>query len=167
MKMPVDVRLEIWNRTREIEIASSIEVADRPATRNKGLLGRDGLAPGAGLWIVSCAAVHTFGMRFPIDLVYLDRKKRVKKVRSDVRPWRMSGCLFAHSVLELACGTVRKTQTAPGDQLEFAAAATEDNAKQQMQARALNIVSDRTPLCKRVFSSLAVMYTGVHTAKIL
>ena len=46
-------------------------------------------------------SVHTFGMRFPIDLVYVDRKHRVRKVRSGVRPWRMSACLTAHSVIEL------------------------------------------------------------------
>jgi hypothetical protein len=65
-------------------------------------------------------------MRFPIDLLYLDRKKQVKKVRSNVRPWRVSGCLFAHSVLELAAGTVHKTQTQPGDRLEFSPADAED-----------------------------------------
>jgi hypothetical protein len=58
-------------------------------------------------------------MKFPIDLVYLDRKKKVKKVRSDVPPWRLSACLSAHSVLELASGTIRRTQTRPGDTLEF------------------------------------------------
>jgi uncharacterized membrane protein (UPF0127 family) len=79
-------------------------VADRGATRRKGLLGRDGLSAGEGLWILPCEAVHTFCMRFPIDLVYLDRKHQVKKVRSDVRPWRLSACLSAHSVLELASG---------------------------------------------------------------
>jgi uncharacterized protein len=116
--------LRILNLTRQAELAASVEVADRPATRGKGLLGRDNLAPGEGLWIFPCEAVHTFGMRFPIDLVYLDRKRRVKKVRSDVRPWRVSGCLFARSVLELAAGTVRKTQTMPGDHLEFSAVDT-------------------------------------------
>jgi uncharacterized membrane protein (UPF0127 family) len=58
-------------------------------------------------------------MRFPIDLVYLDRKKKVKKIRSGVPPWRLSACLSAHSVVELASGTVQMTQTQPGDKLEF------------------------------------------------
>ena len=53
-------------------------------------------------------------MRFPIDLVYLDRELRMKKVRSDVRPWRLSACLSAHSVLELPPGAIRDTQTKPG-----------------------------------------------------
>jgi hypothetical protein len=58
-------------------------------------------------------------MKFSIDLVYLDRKKKVKKIRSGVPPWRLSACLSAHSVLELASGTIRMTQTRPGDTLEF------------------------------------------------
>jgi uncharacterized membrane protein (UPF0127 family) len=63
--------------------------------------------------------VHTFFMRFSIDLVYLDRKNKVKKVRSDIGAWRMSACLSAHSVLELPAGTIRNTHTQPGDTLEF------------------------------------------------
>jgi hypothetical protein len=61
-------------------------------------------------------------MQFPIDLVYLDRDKRVKKVRHCVRPWRLSACFSAYSVLELAPGAIRRTQTKPGDRLAFSAA---------------------------------------------
>lgn len=114
-----DTRWKISNLTRQTILAERVEVADHGAKRRKGLLGRSGLGPGEGLWIVPCEAVHTFGMRFPIDLVYVDRDKRVKKVRSNVTPWRMSACLSAHSVVELAAGTVRETQTQAGDKLEF------------------------------------------------
>lgn len=112
-------RLKILNLTRKTVLATSIEVADRGATRRKGLLGRNSLPAGEGLWIIPCESVHTFGMRFPIDLVYLDRNKRVKKIRSAVPPWRLSACLSAHSVIELTEGTIRSTQTRPGDKLEF------------------------------------------------
>ena len=101
------------------EVARCAEVADVGAKRRKGLLGRQELRAGEGLWIRPCEAVHTFGMKFPIDLVYLDRKLRVKKVRSGVRPWRLSFCFTAHSVLELASGTIHETQTKPGDRIEF------------------------------------------------
>jgi uncharacterized protein len=111
--------LKIWNVTRQALVAHCVEVADRGAARRKGLLGRDGLPEGEGLWIVPCESIHTFGMRFPIDLVYLDRNKKVKKVRSGVPPWRVSACFSAHSVLELASGTIQTTQTKPGDKLEF------------------------------------------------
>ena len=111
--------LKIQNLTQGTEIASCLEVADTPSTRNKGLLGRTGLPSGGGLWIVPCASVHTFFMKFPIDLVYIDRRKKVKKVRSRVGPWRLSACFFAHSILELPAGTVDSTQTRRGDQLAF------------------------------------------------
>jgi uncharacterized membrane protein (UPF0127 family) len=114
-----DFRLRVSNLTRQSELAQSVEVADVGAKRRKGLLGRQELRAGEGLWIRPCEAVHTFFMQFPIDLVYLDRKLRVKKVRSNVRPWRLSACFTAHSVLELASGTIRETQTKPGDRIEF------------------------------------------------
>ena len=117
-----DLRLKISNLTRQAVIASSVEVADHGARRRKGLLGRDHLPAGEGLWILPCEAVHTFGMQFPIDLIYLDRNNRVRKTRSGVPPFRFSGCLSAHSVIELASGTISETQTKPGDRLEFSAA---------------------------------------------
>jgi uncharacterized membrane protein (UPF0127 family) len=116
---PADLRLRISNVTRRTLLADCLEVADKGPRRRKGLLGRKGLSSGEGLWIVPCEAVHTFGMQFPIDLVYLDRKHRIIKTRSHVRPGRLSACLSAHSVIELPAGTVRVTQTMPGDTLAF------------------------------------------------
>jgi uncharacterized membrane protein (UPF0127 family) len=118
-----ETRLQVRNPARATVLATCLEVADCGPKRNKGLLGRDGLVPGGGLWIVPCESVHTFFMRFPIDLVYLDRRNRIKKVRSAVGPWRLSACLSAHSVLELPAGTIRNTQTQAGDSLEFSSAA--------------------------------------------
>jgi hypothetical protein len=123
-KAKPNTSLKILNRTRQVVLAHHVEVADHGATRRRGLLGRDSLPKGQGLWIVPCESVHTFGMRFPIDLVYLDRKKKVKKIRSGVPPWRLSACLSAHSVVELASGTVQSTKTQPGDKLEFLSADT-------------------------------------------
>jgi uncharacterized membrane protein (UPF0127 family) len=111
--------MKVANLTRNTVLASCLEVADTGAKRSKGLLGRKGLAPGEGLWIVPCESVHTFFMQFPIDLVYLDRKHRVRKVRSNVSPWRMSACLSAHSIIELPAGTIRETRTKSGDIVEF------------------------------------------------
>lgn len=102
-------------------LATCLEVANTSSKRNKGLLGRKCLALGEGLWILPCPAVHTFWMHFPIDLIYLDRKNRIKKLVSDVPPWRLSACLWAHSVLELPSGTIRTTQTHEDDILEFSA----------------------------------------------
>ena len=115
----MDTCYQVSNRARGTVLANRLEVAGSGAKRTKGLLGRDGLDVGGGLWIVPCESVHTFFMRFAIDLVYLDRKNKVKKVRSAVGPWRVSACLTAHSVLELPAGTIRDTLTRTGDTLEF------------------------------------------------
>jgi uncharacterized membrane protein (UPF0127 family) len=122
MKTLESERLQVVNLTRQTVLADRLEVADHGANRRKGLLGRDRLFPGEGLWIKPCEAVHTFCMRFAIDLVYLDRKNCIRKVRSNVLPWRMSACLSAHSVIELPTGTVQATQTQAGDRLEFSPA---------------------------------------------
>lgn len=108
-----------WNATRGRYLATQLEVADDAAARCKGLLGREELAPGSGLWIYPCESVHTFAMRFPIDLVYLDQNCVVKKVRSRVRPGRMSACLSARSVIELPAGTVDGTGTIAGDRISM------------------------------------------------
>ena len=111
--------LQVVNATRGTLLAERLESAHTGPSRRKGLLGRKGLEPGGGLWIVPCESVHTFFMQFPIDLVYLDRKHTVKKVRNSVGPWRLSGCLSAKSVLELPAGTIRETLTERGDTLEI------------------------------------------------
>jgi uncharacterized membrane protein (UPF0127 family) len=100
-------------------LGEAIDVADDSATRAKGLLKRDKLEDGAGLWIVPCEAIHTFFMRFIIDVLYIDRKRRVRKVVKRLVPWRLSMCLPAYSVLELPAGTIDRTNTQKGDQLEI------------------------------------------------
>jgi len=114
-----ETRLKVVNLARGSVLATQLEVAGSGKTRRKGLLGRGSLSPGEGLWIIPCESVHTFFMRFPIDLVYLDRGNRIRKVRSSVGAWRLSACFRAHSVLELPAGTVRDTQTQSGDTVEF------------------------------------------------
>jgi uncharacterized membrane protein (UPF0127 family) len=124
-----DIRLRVANLSRNTVLATSMELADSSPKRNKGLLGRSRLAPGEGLWILPCEAIHTFGMKFPIDLVYLDGKNRIKKLCRDVPPWRLSVCLSARSVLELPSGAIRETKTRPGDIIEFSSAsASSDSA---------------------------------------
>ena len=105
------------NQTRNTVLAHAAEVADTSAKRRTGLLKHERLAPGEGLWIDPCESVHTFFMKFPIDLVYLDKHHKVRKARNAVRPWRLSACLLAHSVLELPAGTVKQSGTQVGDEL--------------------------------------------------
>jgi hypothetical protein len=87
--------------------------------RMRGLLGRDGLAEGEGMWFPHCRSVHTFGMRFAIDLVYLDRRFRVCKIVSDLRPARVSACLSASSVIELSSGGAHKLGLSLGTRLDI------------------------------------------------
>jgi len=107
----------VRNRTRNTVLAQSADVADTSAKRRTGLLKHERLEPGDGLWIVPCESVHTFFMKFPIDLIYLDKRRKVRKVKHALRPWRMSVCLPAHSVLELPAGTLAETGTVAGDEL--------------------------------------------------
>jgi len=113
------MRVAVRNRTRGTVLGEAIELADTSAKRRTGLLKHDHLEPGTGLWIVPCESVHTFFMKFAIDLVYVDRKHVVRKVRHAVPAWRLSACLSAHSILELPPGTARNSGTVAGDELEF------------------------------------------------
>ena len=107
----------VRNQTRNSVLGDAVDVADTSDKRRVGLLKHERLEPGTGLWIVPCESVHTFFMKFPIDLVYLDKKRKVRKVRHAVPAWRLSACLTAHSILELPAGTAEKTGTQPGDEL--------------------------------------------------
>jgi uncharacterized protein len=108
------------NVTRETIIAERVEVAGTSETRRRGLLGRTALEAGTGLWLVPCEWVHMFGMKFPIDVVVLDKKDVVVGVQEALRPGRI-GKLFwrAHSTLELPVGTIRASGTAKGDRIAW------------------------------------------------
>src|SRR4029079_15051022 len=98
--------MKVRNRDRGTVLAEAADVADTSAKRRTGLLKHSKLAPGEGLWIAPCEAVHSFGMKFAIDVVYLDRRKKVRKVRKEMVPRRLSACLMAYSVLELPVGVI-------------------------------------------------------------
>ena len=112
-------KLRIRNISKDTLIADRADIADTSAKRRTGLLKHTGLAPGEGLWIAPCEAIHTIGMKFPIDVLFLDRKRKVLKVKSAMPRARMAVSLFAHSVLELPSGRAAECRTVPGDQLEF------------------------------------------------
>jgi uncharacterized membrane protein (UPF0127 family) len=108
----------IRNLTRGVSLADRAEVADTSAKRRTGLLKHDGLEPGCGLWIVPTEGIHTIGMKFPIDVLFMNRERRVVKIRPNMGKWRLALSLRAHSVLELPAGATARTGTAVGDQLE-------------------------------------------------
>jgi len=95
-------------------------VAATPFTRMRGLLGRSSLPSGQGILLRPAASVHTFFMRFSIDVVFLDDELRVVAIAADLRPWRAAGKRGARAVVELPAGECERRGLRVGDQLRFA-----------------------------------------------
>jgi uncharacterized membrane protein (UPF0127 family) len=103
-------------------LAARVVKADDAQSRSKGLLGREAIDADEGMWIVPCPMIHTFFMKFPIDVLFLKRDLSVARVIENLKPWRLSPWVFsAHSVLELKGGALRGSVRA-GDRLEMRAA---------------------------------------------
>lgn len=100
-------------------LADTIEVAGDSDARRRGLLGRDALAPGTALVIAPCSAVHTFGMRFSIDVIFAARNGRVLKIARDVRPRRLAAAWGAFAAIEMAAGEAGRRDVQIGDILEI------------------------------------------------
>jgi uncharacterized protein len=103
-------------RTGQI-LADAVEPAFDSERRRRGLLGRDGLPEGAAIVIAPSNAVHTFFMRFPIDVVFVGRDGRVLKVRRAMPAGRISAALTAFAVIETAAGGAERAGVEPGDRL--------------------------------------------------
>lgn len=113
-------RLIATNLTRGVRLADHARIADSYHTRLVGLLRDTHLEPGDGLWIVPCNSIHSIGMKFVFDAVFLDKDQRVVHLISEMKPWRISKLAFAaHSVLELPPGVIAQTGTQLGDQFEM------------------------------------------------
>ena len=95
-------------------VCANLMVADRAPARMKGLLGRRELTVDEGLLLRPAGSVHTAFMRFPIDVVFLDRSLRVLDVRSEVGPWRVVARRGASVVLELPAGRAEQRGIEPG-----------------------------------------------------
>ena len=100
-------------------LADAADIADTSEKRRTGLLKRTSLARGEGLLIAPCEGIHSFGMKFAFDALFLSRDRKVLKIRAAMPRRRISFCLPAHSVLELPAGTAAETGTCVGDQLEW------------------------------------------------
>lgn len=98
---------------------SEVFIANTPWLRLRGLLGRRPLSSEQGLLISPCSSVHTIGMRYPLDIIYLNKHNKVLKVTKDLQPWRGSVCRGATTVLELAAGNSTEKQIKPGDTLTW------------------------------------------------
>ena len=115
------MRYRVTNQTRNTLLGDKVALADGFFTRFKGLMGVTQLPVGEGLHIVPCTSIHTFFMRIPIDVLFLDKELNVVDLRAAMPAWRMSRYYpSARSVLELPAGTAEAAQTRPGDRLVFA-----------------------------------------------
>jgi uncharacterized protein len=109
----------VLNENRQTTLATRVRIAGTSQSRRRGLLDFEKLHDDAGLWITPCEAIHTFGMRMPVDVIFLDQEYRVTKLHYQLRPARIAVCLHAHSVLEVAVGATSRSATTVGDRLRF------------------------------------------------
>ncbi len=118
--------LQVLNRSKGSVLCERLEVAESMAAQSRGLLGRDGLAPGAGMlfegnWL-PLMWMHMFFMRFAIDIVFLDKGNRVRRINHALKPWRVSSIVIgARRALELEAGAAARSSTSEGDQLDIVA----------------------------------------------
>ena len=111
-----------FNRTRTTYLATELMLARTHWTRFRGLMATDAsrFRRGQGLWISPCHGVHTFAMRFPIDVLYLDQERIVIHIEEELKPWRMAAVrVLATSVLELPTGMIRESKTELGDYVDI------------------------------------------------
>ncbi len=108
--------LRVSNVSKGTCLGTKVEVADSPRRRSVGLLGTDSLQPQSGLLIYPTQAVHTFGMKYPIDILFLSRKKKVIGLKRALRPYRLTRIYWtAECVIELPENTIADTRTELGD----------------------------------------------------
>lgn len=108
----------VVNRTRDTVVAQDVRLADSVWSRFWGLMGRKALPADAGLLLRPSSSIHTAFMRFPIDVIFLDRDLRVVKVVPEMKPFRAAIAFGgAHSALELNAGVAASAQVRAGDQL--------------------------------------------------
>ncbi len=112
--------MRLINQTKNTILAEEVYFADTPAKRIKGLLGRKNFASKEALIIKPCNSVHTFFMRFPIDLLFINKNNQVIKLIPNLAPFRLSPiCVSSCFVVELPAGVIEDTLTSQGDQLTF------------------------------------------------
>jgi uncharacterized membrane protein (UPF0127 family) len=114
------MRVVLMNERTLEPVAVSVEIAATRSSRRRGLLGRDRLEEATAMMLAPCAAVHTAGMRFAIDVVFVDRQGFTVKVVRDLRPWRISLAAGARAVIEMQAGSLQLGQVLPGDRLYLA-----------------------------------------------
>lgn len=110
--------VKVVNQTRRAILAEQCEVARSFLARGRGLLGRTSLPAGKGLLIEPCSSIHMLFMKFPIDVIFVDRHGYVVALYPELPPWRLyAGHRSARYALELPVGVIASSATAIGDQI--------------------------------------------------
>ena len=117
---PLDGALRNTSNARVV--AATVELALTRAARRRGLLGRDRLDSGHAMVIAPCSSIHTWFMRFPIDVIFVTRDGRVVKTRSAMPAWRLAMALGAYAAIELPAGAIERSAVKVGDRLELESA---------------------------------------------
>jgi uncharacterized protein len=136
--------MQLINKRTSMAVASVVELAVTRADRRRGLLGRDSLDLSAGMMLAPCVAVHTAFMRFPIDVMFVDRDGVVRKIVRDLKPWRIATSPRAYAAVELAAGIER--DVVPGDRLFLSGAVPGASAGEAQSA--LDAALRAAPLLK-------------------
>lgn len=112
--------VRIFNVTKEVVIAQKAQLATSIGQRMKGLLGRSSLSADQALVLEPCTSIHTFFMRFPIDVLFLDKNMCIIKAIQNMPPSRLSPIIWASQMaIELPAGKISQTNTRPGDTIEI------------------------------------------------
>jgi uncharacterized membrane protein (UPF0127 family) len=111
---------QIVNISKGIDIASKAQIAASMGQRIKGLLGRAGLEPDEAMVLKPCTSVHTIFMRFPIDVLFLDKNMQIIRLIQNMPPYRLSPFVWAsHLAIELPAGKISQTNTQLGDRVRI------------------------------------------------
>jgi uncharacterized protein len=153
------MHVALFNERTNLPVATQVEIAATRGSRRRGLLGRDHLDEAAAMLLAPCTSVHTVGMRFPIDVVFVDRQGYAVKVVRNLRPWRIALSFGGRAVIEMAAGSLRWGQVVPGDRLYLAPAAaamrpegtagSAKTAERQEPATSLSATAASSPLKRR------------------
>lgn len=113
--------VEVVNVTRGTTIAEDVRVARSMLARGRGLMFASGLPEGSGMLIDPCGSIHMFFMRFALDVLYVDRNDRVVRAQRGIKPWRIGPLRTrgARYVIELPVGTIDRSQSEVGDQVQI------------------------------------------------
>jgi hypothetical protein len=146
------MHVALFNERTNQPVATQVEIAATRRSRRRGLLGRDHLDESSAMLLAPCSSVHTVGMRFPIDVVFVDRQGYAVKVVRNLRPWRIALSLGGRAVIEMAAGSLHWGQVMPGDRLYLGPASTEirsegtEPTKTSSPIAATSAVKRRAPL---------------------